>query len=184
MAKNYVYRMDHDTGLAPHASRSRKICILCGCKTTTVEAWAEPGSWIIGIGGKGTGKPDALIYAMQVDATLTRREFRQDFSKDAADLSDHLTTSIPRVLVAKHFFYFGNNAVSLPPSLHHLVIDRQGCKKLANEDVERLVAFLKRKHHGEGVHGSPNNPPATTGKTGCRRRVCNRAARGRRCPKK
>src|SRR5687767_10916373 len=64
MAKHYVYRMDHDTGFAPRVSKG--TCTLCGCKTTTVEAWANPGSWIIGIGGKGTGRPDALIYALKV----------------------------------------------------------------------------------------------------------------------
>src|SRR2546422_2833130 len=73
MAKHYVYRMDHDTGFAPHVSEN--ICTLCGCKTTTVEAWAEPGSWVIGIGGRGKSRPDALIYAMRGESKPTLPEF-------------------------------------------------------------------------------------------------------------
>ena len=65
MGKNYVYRMDHDTGFAPNIDHN--ICSLSGCKKTTVEKWAEKGSWVIGIGGKNTGKPNKLIYAMKVE---------------------------------------------------------------------------------------------------------------------
>jgi hypothetical protein len=50
--KNYVYRMDHDTGFAPNTERG--ICALSGCKETTIEKWAGPGSWVIGIGGNNT----------------------------------------------------------------------------------------------------------------------------------
>ena len=73
MPKHYVYRMDHDVGFAPRVHR--RACTLCGCKTTTVEQWAEPGSWVVGIGGLGTGRPDALIYAMRVNSTPSYREF-------------------------------------------------------------------------------------------------------------
>jgi hypothetical protein len=54
MGKNYVYRMDHDTGFAPHTEG--ELCFLSGCKKTTVELWARENSWVIGIGGKGTEK--------------------------------------------------------------------------------------------------------------------------------
>src|SRR5919198_2204296 len=84
MAKHYLYRMDHDTGFAPHVSP--KICTPCGCKTTTAEAWAEPGSWVIGIGGNGTGKPNALIYALRVHANPTLAEFRHASPRHAAYL--------------------------------------------------------------------------------------------------
>jgi hypothetical protein len=77
MPNHYAYRLDHDTGFAPHIVNG--ICTLCGCKTTTIEQWAQPVSWIVGIGGNGTGKPNRLIYAMRVEATpsleaLCRRE--------------------------------------------------------------------------------------------------------------
>ena len=55
MPKHYVYRLDHDTGFAPNIEY--RICTLSGCKKTTIERWAERGSWVIGIGGNNTGKP-------------------------------------------------------------------------------------------------------------------------------
>ena len=70
MAKHYVYRMDNDKGSRP-TFQNQKSLYLCGCKATTIEAWAERGSSIIGIGGKGTGKRDALIYALRSRASLT-----------------------------------------------------------------------------------------------------------------
>ena len=41
MPKNYVYRLDHDTGFAPNIDYG--ICTLSGCKKATVEKWAERG---------------------------------------------------------------------------------------------------------------------------------------------
>src|SRR5437588_13064727 len=72
--KHYSYRVDHDLGFAPHISG--RVCTVCGCKSTTVEKWATAGSWVIGIGGRGTGKPNKLIYAMQVTATPSYQELR------------------------------------------------------------------------------------------------------------
>src|SRR5438876_951546 len=75
MAKHYSYRVDHDTGFAPHVEGG--LCMLCGCKKRTVERWAKAGSWVVGIGGNNTGKPDSLIYAMKVDEILTCSEFKK-----------------------------------------------------------------------------------------------------------
>jgi len=172
MPKHYLYRMDHDTGFAPHISKSKKVCTLCGCKPTTIEAWAKPGSWVIGIGGKGTGKRDALIYALRVRATLTVAEFRRQFPDDAAYLAGRSLKGPSRVLVARHFYYLGNRAVALPAHLEHLVIRAQGCKKVADEDVAKLDAYLAT-NFGPGVHGSPNNPPPTSGRIG----ECGRVSR-------
>src|SRR5438552_9952915 len=158
MAKHYVYRMDHDTGFAPHVSD--RVCILCGCKTTTVEAWAEPGSWVIGIGGNGTGRPDALIYALRVEANPRLAEFRRLSPHRAGYLAARSLKPSSRVLVAHHFYYLGRCAASLPPSLEHLIIHAQGCKTVADEDVTRLDAYLAGRF-GPGVHGTPNNPSRT-----------------------
>jgi hypothetical protein len=62
MPKNYVYRMTHDTGFAPNLKYG--ICTLSGCKKNTIEVDAKRGSWVIGIGGNNTSKPNKLIYAM------------------------------------------------------------------------------------------------------------------------
>jgi hypothetical protein len=158
--------MDHDTGFAPNTSKG--TCTLCGCKTTTVEAWAEPGSWIIGIGGKGTGRPDALIYALKVEANPSLREFRRTSPKRAAYLDVNWLKPSAKVLVGRHFYYFGKNAVSLPSNLRHLIIRAQGCKTAADEDVVALDADLAARY-GPGVHGVPNNKSGTSKRRcGCR----------------
>lgn len=154
MAKHYVYRMDHDTGFAPHVARG--ICTLCGCKTTTVEAWAKPGSWVVGIGGKGTGKPDALIYALKVKGSPTLEAFKRRFPQRAAYLAGKSLNPSSKILVARHFYYLGKNAVPLPSSLKHLIIRRHGCKTVSENDVGRLDGYLA-KRFGPGVRGRPNN---------------------------
>jgi len=166
MAKHYAYRMDHDTGFAPHITRG--ACTLCGCKTTTVESWAQPGSWVLGIGGKGTGKPDALIYALEVEAAPSLERLRRESPSVAAYLEGRSRSS--RVLVSKHFYYLGSNAVPLPPSLQRVVVRTQGCKCVDDEDVARLVAHLGQLRLCPGVHGAPNNPRRRPkGKCGCGR---------------
>jgi hypothetical protein len=156
MAKHYLYRLDHDTGFAPHVLGG--VCTLCGCKVTTVERWAQQGSWVVGIGGNGTGKPDALVYAMRVDATPSVAELRGQFPKVAAYLSGRSVNPSARVLLSRHFYYLGKNAIDLPRGLKHLVIRRQGCKQVTDGDVARLSAHLARMFP-PGVHGAPNNMP-------------------------
>jgi hypothetical protein len=91
------------------------MCTLCGCKTATVEAWAKPGNWVIGIGGKGTGKPDALIYVLKADTALTLEEFSQNSPSRASYLTKRSFKPFARVLVGHHFYYLGDKAVLLPP---------------------------------------------------------------------
>ena len=178
MGKHYVYRMDHDTGFAPHVSEN--VCTLCGCKTTTVEAWAEPGSWVIGIGGKGTGRPDALIYALRVKANPTLAEFHRQSPRRAAYLAGRSLKPSSKVLVARHFYYLGNNAGPLPSNLEHLMIRAQGCKTATDEDVARLDSYLAGRF-GPGVHGFPNNPSrAPSERCGCGRSNNRRERTGRK----
>jgi hypothetical protein len=159
--------MDHDTGFAPHVARG--VCTLCGCKTTTVEAWAEPGSWVIGIGGKGTGKPDALIYALKVKANPTVAVFARQSPRRAVYLAKKSINPRSKVLVGRQFYYFGDNAVSLPSNLKHIIVHAQGCKTVSDDDVERLGNYLA-KRFGPGVHGHPNNfTRAPRGRCGCGR---------------
>ena len=128
---------------------------MCGCKTTTVERWAEVGSWIVGIGGNGTGRPGKLIYAMRVDATPTFRRFSKESPRQSAYLREHGISQNAPVLVSRHFFYFGDSAITLPKFLSHIIIDYQGCKRLDDADVEALDGLLSGRH-GVGIHGRPN----------------------------
>lgn len=153
MPKHYVYRMDHDTGFAPRVARGRFT--LAGCKRTTVELWARPGSWVVGIGGKGTSQPHRLIYAMRVDDNPTRRGFARAHPRAARYLCRRGLSPDAPVLLSTHFFYFGDKAPKLPPSLKNFRIDRQGAWRLNDSDIAALQRFLAR--YRPGKHGEPNN---------------------------
>lgn len=162
MGKNYVYRMDHDTGFAPNVDHN--IFSLSGCKKTTVEKWAEEDSWVIGIGGKNTGKPNKLIYAMKVEENLPYREFRKRYPVKNKYLSPEDAGT--NVLVSRKFYYFGDHAIDLPEDLKHIIIDRQGCKRVSDEDVSKLESFLSEKFD-YGKLGNPNNLKIFTECSGC-----------------
>ncbi|MCZ7400712.1 MAG: hypothetical protein O8C61_00650 [Candidatus Methanoperedens sp.] len=161
MGKNYVYRMDHDNGFAPNTSFG--ICSLTGCKNSknrkkkNIEESAEPGSWVIGIGGKGTKKPDKLIYAMEVESTLPLELFQEKYPDKSKYLKGH--TSGTNVLISRRFYYFGDNAIDVPGELKHIIINSQGCKKVFEEDIKKLKNHLS-KEYKYGVYGNPNNPEA------------------------
>ncbi len=161
MAKNYVYRMDHDTGFAPNTGFG--LCTLSGCKITTIEHWAEKGSWVIGIGGKGTHQSDKLIYAMEVEKNLPFKDFAARFPRKSQYLRKKLAKSI---LISRRFFYFGNAAIDLPTELQHIIIDRQGCKRVSAEEVAYLEKYLS-SHFLYGVQGKPNNPRPGSYRSGC-----------------
>jgi hypothetical protein len=156
MAKHYLYRMDHDTGSAPHVSEN--VCILCGCKTTTVEKWAKEGSWVVGIGGNRTGKPNKLIYAMKVEETPSYRDFKRAHPARASHLPRRNIPGESPVLVSRHFFYFGDEAQNLPPKLSHIIHRTQGCKRLSDRDIALLNDLVLGRSR-PGRYGKPNNPP-------------------------
>ena len=165
--KHYAYRLDHDTGFAPHVAA--KVCTLCGCKSTTVEAWARPGSWVVGIGGNGTGKPDLLIYAMQVESNSTVAELRRRSPRLTGYLRRHGIKASARILMSKRFYYFGDHAIPLrSKQLQGLVIGGRGCRKVKDEDIAHLVAHLAARNYAPGIHGCPNNlQPQAPAQCGC-----------------
>ena len=161
MAKNYVYRMDHDTGFAPNTGF--RLCTLSGCKTTTVERWAKKGSWVIGIGGKGTHQSNKLIYAMEVENNLTYKDFAARYPRKSQYLRKK---SVEGILISRRFFYFGNAAIDLPTKLQHIIIGGRGCKCVSDEDVASLEKYLA-SHFRYGVQGKPNNLSPRSYRSGC-----------------
>ncbi len=153
MAKNYIYRMDHDTGFAPNTKYG--ICTLSGCMKTTVELRAEKGSWVVGIGGKGTGKPDKLIYAMEVEENLLYSEFKKRYPRKSKYLAPENAGS--NVLISRKYYYFGHNAIDLPTNLKHMIWDRQGSKCIPDDDINTLRKYLSKKGYDHGIWGKPNN---------------------------
>lgn len=145
--------MDHDTGFAPHADKD--LCFLSGCKKSTVEKWAKDGSWIIGIGGNNTGKPDKIIYAMEVKYTLPFKEFKSKYPSRGCYLESHKAG--PNVLVSSHYVYFGDQAIELPKGLKGIILKTQGCKCVSDVDIKKLENHLNAKN-AWGKLGKPNNP--------------------------
>jgi len=157
MAKHYAYRVDHDLGFAPHVWRN--VATVCGCKISTVERWATAGSWVVGIGGNGTGQANRLIYAMRVTETPTYAEFHSAHPANAAYLASHYIQPNAPVLVSRgQFYYFGNRAPAIPAELSNIIQRTQGCKRLTDAQVSGLRSFLGNVRFGK--HGVPNNRPA------------------------
>jgi len=152
--RHYSYRVDHDLGFAPHVEGN--FCTVCGCKTTTIERWAKKGSWVVGIGGRGTGKTDALIYAMKVEKTPSYRRFQASHGTRAAYLAGHQIAADAPVLCSTHFYYFGDHAPTLPPTLSRIIHTTQGCKRISDRDIVRLQKLVLN-HYRPGKHGEPNN---------------------------
>jgi len=140
--------MDHDTGFAPNTSFG--ICSLTGCKNSktgkrrNIEELAERGSWVIGIGEKGTNRQDKLIYTMEVESNLSLGQFREKYPSKSKYLKGHTPGS--NVLVSRKFYYFGEKAIDVPRVLEHIIIDRQGFWKVSDEDIKKLKSHLSKKY--------------------------------------
>lgn len=117
---------------------------------------------MVGIGGKGTLKTDALIYAMKVEETPSYSKFKKSHPTRASYLSGHGILPEAPVLVSRQFFYFGNQAPVLPPELSHIVHPTQGCKRLSDNDVALLNKFLLASLK-PGKYGKPNNMQSDSG---------------------
>ncbi len=152
--EHYIYRIDHDEGFAPNPDHGS--CTLCGCKVNTIEAWAQPGSWVIGVGGNGTGKPNKLIYAMKVEHVLSRAEFKAKYRKKGKYLNK-TKKAAANVLFSRKFYYFGDNAIDLPKKLRHILIRGRGCKCVPAEAIVKLSPYLSSRY-SYGKKGRPNNP--------------------------
>ncbi len=151
--KNYVYRLSWDSGFAPNPLLG--LCCLSGCKETTVEKYAKKGSWVIGIGGINTGKPDQLIYIMKVLDNLTFLTFKEQYPVICK--SKYPNRSGPNVLISEYFYYLGDKAIFLPKSLNHIIIPADGCKCVSDEDVLKLENIILKKFRSSGQIGKPNN---------------------------
>jgi hypothetical protein len=154
MPKHYVYRMDHDVNFAPNVDYG--VCTLCGCKKDNIETWAERGSWVVGIGGNGTGKPNKLIFAMEVEDGLPYSQFRERFTRKSRYLQGRVHPTA-NVLFSRKFYYFGDSAIDLPHELQHIIIRGRGCKRMLDEDVTMLKNHLIAAGYSFGKHGRPNN---------------------------
>jgi len=155
MPRHYIYRIDHDEGYAPNVDFG--ICTLCDCKKTSVEKWAQRCSWVIGVGGNNTGKPDKLIYAMEVEKVLPFFKFRSTYVRKSTYLQAKRIKPTANVLLSRKFHYFGDKAIDFPNDLQHIIIAGRGCRKVSDGDIAKLNKYLKSRY-AHGKWGNPNNP--------------------------
>ena len=153
---HYVYRMDHDTGFAPKIKD--RVCTWSGCKSRAkngrrnIEELAEKGSWVIGIGGNNTGKPNMLIYAMEVEENILYSMFKKRYPHHYSPSEEPKPEN--HVLVSKKFYYFKDNALELFDTLRDIIIRGPGFKYVS---IDKLKKFLSERYKHYGVFGKPNN---------------------------
>ena len=90
-------------------------------------------------------------------------------------------TRHPRVFISEHFFYFGENAPTMPSAFRTLLQTRQGCKCHEGDTVKSFVRWLERTHL-PGVLGRPrdcqdgNENDCNPGPAKCERRQPRRSS--------
>lgn len=164
--KLYSYVVDHDHGLSPNPFQ--EFCSLVHCKFNksgkrrNIVEMAKIGDWVLGTGGQnsesaGNGK---IIYLMRVDETPSFQDFLKDsrfFGRaDQCDRGEGNTAA----LISKHFYYFGRNAVDIPPQFRSHPIEKKGPgyrSDLPLQQVEQLISWFQ-KNKKPGVHGEPCSP--------------------------
>ncbi len=182
MPKLFSYVVEHDRGHAPNPYFG--VCTLCRCKfrescdkPKNIVETAEPGDWVIGTGGanlKRSAGHGKLVYAMRVDKKPTRQEYFLDrrFGKKRKrksgayeqQVGDNLRPKKPfekhkqSVLISRHFYYFGRNAIRIPKNkLPRL--EKSGPGFRSDFDDAYIARFLKwlRTEAGfkPGIHGDP-----------------------------
>jgi len=79
-------------------------------------------------------------------------------NRDGTCNMDHLRqdTNGENVLIAEHFFYFGNSAVSIPTEFHGIICKGIGQKMSKGQIIDNFIAWVKRNHN-PGVNDTPIN---------------------------
>jgi len=72
MTKVYMYVVDRDFGFAPNPFHG--TCTLATCKPT-IRRVAQPGDWVVGVGGAALKATGRCIYFMQVTGSLSFNEY-------------------------------------------------------------------------------------------------------------
>ena|ERR1051325_10459460 len=166
MPKLFSYVVEHDVGRAPNPYF--RVCTLCLCKyrkkpngRENIVEKANLGDWVIGTGGANLKKSAGhgkLIYAMRVDEKLTRQEYFLDrrfrnkkkrqygtYEQRQGD-NERPANSFERrkqsVLISRHFYYFGRNAIRIPRNkFPHL--EKSGPAFRYDFDDAYIARFLK-----------------------------------------
>jgi hypothetical protein len=160
--KLYSYVVDHDTGFAPNPFDN--LCTLACCKfrngksgRRNIVELADEGDWIVGTGGvsKRSSGHGTIIYAMQVTTKISFADYcdspkfreRKDAEKSAPN------EPWRQALISKHFFYFGRNAVQIPPRFCQIMCGRGFKNRFSETFVKKFITWVKK--HKRGKTGQP-----------------------------
>lgn len=176
----FSYVVEHDNGFAPNPYHG--VCTLAQCKyrkdktkRRNLVEMAEVGAWIVGTGGADRSKSAGhgkLIYAMRVDGRLTLGDYDEDkrfeckkkkangtyeqkMGDNFYDYDNDWEKKNRFVLIGHQFYYFGRNAIEIPPEFHN--IEKSGPsyrRDFSEEFIEKFVSWIKYKFK-TGVHGDP-----------------------------
>ena len=100
---------------------------------------------------------------MEVEKNIPFSHFKKDY-KEVKYLKSKAAGD--NVVIAKHFWYFGDRAINVPKNLQHIIIDRQGCKCVTDADIETLKEYLASDPSFK-ITGKPNNPVLKPIKKNC-----------------
>jgi hypothetical protein len=176
----FSYVVDHDEGRAPNPYHG--ICTLCRCKfrkqpkkPRNIVELAVEGDWVIGTGGADRRKSAGngrLVYAMRVDKKIPRAEYYADRTyackkpKTGDGAGRHGDNERPRnrfeehcqyVLISKHFYYFGDRALTIPAKFSKFEKKGPGFRAdFVKDHIDEFIRWIEEEQGFEpGVHGKP-----------------------------
>ncbi|MCB9434387.1 MAG: hypothetical protein H6668_20650 [Ardenticatenaceae bacterium] len=71
----------------------------------------------------------------------------------------------PTAFISKHFYYFGENAIVMPPDFLDLLQRRQGCKCNHSPQLVKAFVIWLEQNYDMGVHGEPRDSPKMQGRS-------------------
>jgi hypothetical protein len=179
MPRLFSYVVEHDRGHAPNPYF--RVCSLCRCKfrkrpgrPSNVVELAETGDWVVGTGGanlKRSAGHGKIVYAMQVTDKLTRQQYflasryRKKKPIENGSYEQQMgdnkcpVGSFKRneqfVLISRHFFYFGRNAIDIEKKKFP-DLEKSGPGFRSDFDPAYIARFVKwLKKETPGRHGDP-----------------------------
>ena len=93
---------------------------------------------------------------MKVEKIMMYTDFKKQYPRKSKYLKEVAPRPSQNVLFSKKFYYFGNKAIDIPMLHKNIIWERCGCKKVADNDVEKFSSYLGGKYRF-GKHGQPNN---------------------------
>jgi hypothetical protein len=188
MPKLFSYVVDHDLGFAPNPFGG--FCTLAKCKygskKRNIIEMAEKGDWIAGTGGANLTKSAGhgkLIYVMRVDDKIPLAEYCRTMKGKRIDAKHEIIEDGRYVLISRHFYYFGRNAIDISEvpkkNLEH-PFEKKGPRYRCDFTEDYIQTFAKwlKETFKVGIHGQPCKSHSELLKTCCSLKVRRKLCRG------